>query len=268
MRMRAGCLLLAGGALAGCATKGQVRLVETQVAVLRAETARRDSARAAELTRIIRLQQQTLDSLASARQGLRALDSRLGNEMLEVNRQLIAVQELTGQSQARLSRLQAQLDNRAAALDVILRPGADSTPVADSTAAAPDTSAAQAASADQMYQGALQQHRRGSVTTARRAFRSFIETYPQHPLVPDAVYYIGDTYETVAPDSAVAMYRELLTKYPQSGRAPSAQYRIGLIAERRGDAATARTAYQRVIDQFPRSEEADLARSRLASLKP
>lgn len=267
MSMRAGWLLLAGGALAGCATKGQVRLVETQVAVLRAETARRDSARAAELARIIRLQQQTLDSLASARQGVRALDARLGNEMLEINRQLIAVQELTGQSQARLSRLQAQLDNRAAALDVILRPPPDSAAPPDSTVA-PDTSAAQAASADQMYQGALQQHRRGSVTTARRAFRSFLETYPEHPLVPDAIYYIGDTYETVAPDSAVAMYQQLLATYPQSSRAASAQYRIGLIAERRGDAAAARAAYQRVIDQFPRSEEADLARSRLASLKP
>lgn len=260
-------LLVAGALLAGCATKGAVRRVETQVAVLRAETARQDSARAAELARIIRLQQQTLDSLAGAGQSLRMVDARLGNELLEVQRQLLAIQELTGQSQARITRLQAQLEARAAAAEVLgpaPAPG-DSTRRPDSAAAAPPP---QAASADQMYQGALQQFRRGSLIIARRAFLEFLDTYANHPLVPDAVYYVGETYETAAPDSAIVRYQEVVARFPQSRRAPAALYKVGLIAERRGDAAAARAAYQRVIDQYPRSEEADLARGRLASLKP
>lgn len=252
--------------LAGCATKGTVRRVETQVAVLRAETARQDSARAAELARIIRLQQQTLDSLAVAGHSLRMVDARLGNELIEVQRQLLAIQELTGQSQARITRLQAQLETRAAAAELLTTPAGDTTRRADSAMGGERPS--QAASADMMYQGALQQFRRGSLIIARRAFLEFLDTYPNHPLVPDAVYYVGETYETTAPDSAVARFQEVATRFPQSRRAPAAVYKVGLIAERRGDAAQARAAYQRVIDQYPRSEEADLARGRLASLKP
>jgi len=259
-------LLLATGA---CATKGNVRRVETQVAVLRAETARQDSARAAELARIVRLQQTILDSLAAGRQALHVLDARLGNDLVDVQRQLLQVQELTGQSQARLSRLQAQLDARAAAAEVeAAAVPADSTRTDSTAAVAPPPPPAQAGSADQMYQGALQQFRRGSVILARRAFLDFLNTYPEHPLVPDATYYVGETYETAAPDSALARYNEVVKRFPQSSRAPTALYKIALMAERRQDTAAARAAYQNVIQQYPRSEEAILARERLASLKP
>lgn len=267
MRRVAGVGLLVAAGLAGCATKGSVRQVETQVLVLRTETARRDSARAAELARIIRLQQQAIDSLELTGQSIRRLDARLGNELLEVQRQLIAIQELTGQSQTRLSRLQAQLDARAIQSELLR--AADTVRTPDSVAAvAPDSAPAPNPTADQMYQGALQQYRRGSVIVARRAFLGFLEAYPGHPLVPDAVYYVGETYEMAAPDSAEARFDELLRRFPESRRAPGALYKIGLMAERRGDRTKARTSYQQLMQRYPRSEEADLARGRLESLRP
>lgn len=256
MSGRAAGWILAGVA-AACATKGSVRRVETQVAVLRVETARQDSARAAELARIIRLQGQVLDSLATTRFQLRILDAKLGNDLTEVLRQLLAVQEITGQSQRRLSELKAQLDSRAET-PVVAAPG-------DTVAAGvPPTPA----SADQMYQGALQQYGRGSLVSARRAFQDFLASYAGHPLVPDALYYIGQTFDPAEPDSAVAKYNEVVTRFPQSSRAPTSLFKIGLLAERRGDAAAARATFQRVIDRYPRSEEADLARDRVANPKP
>ncbi len=263
MRRIAAAALLAALGGGACASPGQVRRVETQVAVLRAETARQDSARGAELARIIRLQQSVLDSLGLARQALRTLDTKMGLDLTEVQRRLVETQELVGQSQRRITDLKTQLDNRAEQRDAAIA----SSPVAhsDSTSPAPPSNAA---SADQMYQGALQLYRRGSIATARSAWLEFLKTYPNHPLVPDAVYYVGETYEASAPDSALARYGEVRAKYPQSPRAPTALYKIGLIAERRKDSATARATYQRVMQEYPRSEEADLARERLASLKP
>jgi TolA-binding protein len=41
---------------------------------------------------------------------------------------------------------------------------------------------------------------------------------------------------------------------------------VGLLAERRKDAAAAKDAYQRVIRQYPQSNEAALARDRLKTL--
>src|SRR6185295_8024470 len=106
--------------LAGCASPGQVRRVETQVAVLRAATARQDSARAAELARIIRLQQTVLDSLNQTRVALRTLDAKIGLDLTEVQRRLVETQELVGQSQRRLTELKTQLDNRAEQRDAAI----------------------------------------------------------------------------------------------------------------------------------------------------
>ncbi|HEX9166182.1 MAG TPA: hypothetical protein VF862_09745, partial [Gemmatimonadales bacterium] len=73
MRAVTGRLLAAGllGLAAGCATKSQVRLVEQQVTTLRAQTARQDSVRAAQLGQVIALQQRILDSLRYTRESLR-----------------------------------------------------------------------------------------------------------------------------------------------------------------------------------------------------
>lgn len=250
-------LLGAAVLLAGCATKGMVRQVETQVHVLRAENTRQDSARASELARIIRLQQQLMDSLGQARQSMRQLDTKLGNDLTDVLRQLLQIQEMAGQSQRQLSVLKAAVDARAEAQDA--RPAGTDT----STAGGPPP-----ASADQMYQGALELHRRGSSQTARKAFQDFLLQYPTHPYVVDALHFLGETFEATAPDSAVARWNEVVTRFPKSSRAPESLFKIGLVAERRSDTATARATFQRLVKEYPRSEQADLARDRLKDMKP
>jgi len=73
-RLGAGVLLIG---LAGCATKGQVRLIEGELRSMRVETARRDSVRAADLAAVIRLQQRIMDSLSEGREALRTLERHL-----------------------------------------------------------------------------------------------------------------------------------------------------------------------------------------------
>lgn len=258
--MRSRALLIAAliGA-GGCATKGMVRQVETQLQVLRVESTRRDSARAAELARVIRLQQQVMDSLVQSRQAIRLLDAKLGNDITDVLRQLLAIQEMTGQSQRQLSILKGQLDARAEAQDA--RPIAAQQPADSGTVAATPIG-----SPEQVYQGALEQHRRGNMVTARRAFLDFVQLYPTHPNAPDALHFLGETFEQSAPDSAVARWNEVLTRFPRSGRAPESLFKIGLLAERRGDRATAKATFQRLVKDYPRSEHADLARDRLKDM--
>ena len=264
--IRRGAVAVAALMAMGCATSGSVKRVETQVQVLRAETARQDSVRAAELVRIIRLQQQVLDSLASSRQALRVLDARFGTDLTQVQRQLLQIQELTGQGQAQLSRMKSELDARA---EVQASQVAAAPVRTDSTAAPVSAPATPTASAEQMYNGGLTNYRRGSVMVARRAFADFIQQYPTHPNVPDAMYWIAESDETQAGDSAIARYQELKTKFPQHRRAATALYKVGYVYETVvKDPAKARAAYQRVITEYPRSDEAELAKSRLESLKP
>ena len=261
--VRAGLMLGAAALAGGCATKGMVRRVETEIAVLRTQQARADSARAAELSRIIALQTRILDSLEATRENLRQFRTEVSQEMLSVQQQLVQVQELTGQSQRRLADLRRDLENRSEQLaaqdtSAVARPPGDTT-AAPVPAGTP--------SPDQLYQGGLAELRRGSYSTARGAFHEFIRLYPTHAQMPDAVYQLAETFSDI-PDSAAVYYQQVVEKFPRSPRASTSLYKLGALAEQRQDRAAARRYYQQVTQQYPRSQEASLARQKLASLQP
>ena len=183
---------------------------------MRAETARADSVRAVALARL-----------------------------------LVTVQELTGQSQQRLSDLRSRMDERL------------TMPRGAVGAVGGDSAAVQDVDAQEMFDVSLQQLRRGSPGTARAGFRQFLQDYPEHPLAGDAWFFLGEAWEEENGDSASVGYQEVVDRYPDSRRAPTALYRLGLLAERAGDRRAAEVYYSRVIAGYPRSEEAQLARSKL-----
>jgi len=178
-------------------------------------------------------------------------------DLVAVQQQLVQVQELTGQSQQRLSELRARIEERAQQpvppLDTTGRPAG---PSGGPGGPGPD----------QMYDLSLQQFRRGSLATARLGFREFLRVYPTHERAPDALFYLGETWGGESTDSAAAVYQQVVKTYPNSSRAPAALYKLGLLAEQRSDKAAARTYYARVIAGYPRSDEANLARDKLQRL--
>lgn len=250
--------VLAFGLAAGCALKGDVRKVELQVQALQADLAKSDAARAAERDTIlaaVRLLQQAL----TAQQGyLVQMRGDLRTELLSVQQQLVSVQELTGQSQQRLTELRSRIE----------RQQQDQNPTAAGGPPVGSSGNPAGPGPDQMYDVSLQQYRRGSLATARLGFREFLRVFPTHEHAPDALFYVGESFEQATPDSALAVYDQLVKTYPNSPRAASALYKQGLLAEQRGDKAAARTFYTRVIAGYPRSPEADLARQNQQRLKP
>jgi TolA-binding protein len=242
-------------ALSACALKGDVRRVEDQVAQMRLETARADSARAAALQRLLdqvsALQQVVLDSLAGQQRRLALAQGELRGDLTDVQQQLVQIQELMGQSQQRLSELRGQIDQRR-----------------ETAAVGADTGGAAAASAEpgaeQLYDLAVRQLRAGSPETARQALYKLLHDYPQHDRVPDALFQLGESWAGVNADSATHAYERVAREYSNSPRAPSALFKLGMMAERRGDRGAARVYYQRVVAGYPHSVEAGLARSKLS----
>jgi tol-pal system protein YbgF len=116
-----------------------------------------------------------------------------------------------------------------------------------------------------LYSVSLQQLRRGSPNTARLGFLTLLADFPDHPRASDAQFFIGETWEESEPDSAAAAYELVIRNHPDSRHAPTALYRLGLMAERRGDRRAAQVYYSRVIAGYPRSEEAQLARTKLGN---
>jgi tol-pal system protein YbgF len=250
--------LVAGAALGGCVSKGDVQMVQGEVALLKAEMARRDSARAAQLNEVIQMQRQVMDSLTATRRSVAQVRGDLSGDLYNVQQQLVQLQELTGQSQQRLTELRTRLEARGAQIEA--GPGASP---GDSARPMP---AGGAASADQMYEASLAQLRRGSLSTARLGLREMLRQYPTSERAPDALYFIGQSFAAENPDSAAAYYRQVVDNHAASPRAASALYNLGLLAERRKDNAGARDAYQRVTQKYPQSDEAALARDRLKAL--
>ncbi len=252
-------LVLTLGLVAGCALKGDVRKVELQVEALRADLAKSDAARAAERDTILAAVRLLQQALATQQAYLVQLRGDLRTELLSVQQQLTNLQELAGVSQQRITELRSRIEARVQQPD----PGASAggAPVGPSgNPAGPGP--------DQMYDVSLQQYRRGSVATARLGFREFLRVFPTHERAPDAMYYVAESFEQAAPDSAAAVYDQLVRTYPNSPRAPSALYKQGVLAEQRGDKTTARNFYARVIAGYPRSPEADLARQNQQRLRP
>jgi tol-pal system protein YbgF len=239
--------------LSGCVTKGDIQQVQDDVALLKAETARRDSARAAQLSQVIQVQQRVMDSLSSSRKAVGQLRGDLASDLYNIQQQLVQLQELTGQSQQRLSELRTRLEARSEQISSTA-PGDTSGPSVSST------------SADQMYEASLAQLRRGSTSTARQGLREMLRTYPTSTRAGDALYFIGQSFAAENPDSAASYYEQVIQKHPTSSRAASALYNLGLLAERRKETRKAREAYQRVVQKYPQSDEAALARDRLKAL--
>ena len=251
-------LVVALGLVAGCALKGDVRKVELQVQSLRAELAKSDSVRAAERDSILAAVRLAQQALTAQQAYLVQLRGDVRTELTAVQQQLMAVSELTGQSQQRLSEMRTRLEARQQPPDPTPAGGAPVGPSGNPAGPGPD----------QMYDLSLQQYRRGSVSTARLGFREFLRVFPTHERAADALFYVGESFEKEAPDSAVAVYDQVVKAYPNSPRAPSALYKLGLLAEQRGDKAAARTFYARVIAGYARSPEADLARQNQQRLRP
>src|SRR6185295_18766153 len=105
-------LVLALGLVAGCALKGDVRKVELQVQSLRAELAKSDSVRAAERDSILAAVRAVQQALTTQQAYLVQLRGDLRTELLSVQQQLVSVQELTGQSQQRLTDLRTRIEDR------------------------------------------------------------------------------------------------------------------------------------------------------------
>src|SRR5690349_24111549 len=103
-----------------------------------------------------------MDSLSATRRTVAQIKGDVSQDLYNIQQQLVQLQELTGQSQQRLSELRPQLEARGEQIA--------STNPSDTT----KPGSGSAASADQMYEASLAQLRRGSTSTARLGLREML----------------------------------------------------------------------------------------------
>jgi tol-pal system protein YbgF len=244
-------------AVAGClASKTDIQLLQTDLQTMRAESARGDSARRAQVEQVLSQVIRTSDSIRAVSTRLAKLQADVQNDHYEMNRQILTLQELSGQSQRRLQELRGAMEER----------GPAAAPVT-SSAPADSARASAAPGPGQLFQSSLDQLRRGSVGVARSGFEELLRTYPTYEDAPEAMVYIAETYAAERNQAAAdSVYGLVVQRYPRSPKAATALYKRALVLKSAGQNAAARASLERIVREYPRSDEAALAREQLRTL--
>lgn len=262
---------LAAAFLGGCfASQQDIKVLQSDIGLLRTETAAADSARRLQLDRAMASLRTTNDSLASLSSKLTRFRSDVTTSLSSVDQQLLQVQELTGQSQRRIQEVRASLEERQSGSAAPAPAGAAVAGGggASSAAASPAAGAAGAPGPNQLFQVAREQLMQGSNASARQAFDDLLTRYPKSDLAADAQFYVAETYaaenNTAAADS---VYARVSARYAGSPRAATAMYKRGVAAQNASKTDQARDLFNELIRKYPRSDEASLARDRIKALK-
>ena len=269
-------LAIAAAALvaAACASAQRASLSE-RVERLEAQAAAQNNAQAniELLNRLNALQQEVAS--------LRGLVEQLQNDNAQLRQ---AAREQYLDIDSRLSRLETATAAGSApatadAAAVAAQPAAPVAAPPVATPAAPTgviagvvnapaaAASASPASERELYDSAFQALRDGEYAEASRRFQTYLETFPNGSLAPNAWYWLGESYY-VTQNYAVALqaFQSLLQGFPDSNKAPDALLKTGYSQFELGRPAEGEATLREVIARFPGSDAARLAQSRLRSL--
>ena len=136
-----------------------------------------------------------------------------------------------------------------------------------STTVLPETANSGPIDPEDLYNTALADYQRGNYELAIRQFLQYLQYFPDTELADNAQYWIGDCYYTQQKFmQALDAYNKVINDYPKGNKVPAALFKIGLAQLGLNDTAAGRTVLERVVNKYPKSEEAKLARLRLETL--
>lgn len=103
--------------------------------------------------------------------------------------------------------------------------------------------------------------------TARQQFQGFMRQYPQSSMADSALYWIGECYYSEKQyQNSIETFQQVLNRYPSGNKTPNAMLKQAAAFQQIGDRTAARILYERLIDQFPKSPQAQIAKQKLKQM--
>jgi tol-pal system protein YbgF len=214
------------------------------------------------------------------------LDRRTREQGAESSKQSAALNARLDALSAEVARVSARVDELSQRVETLGRgaPSGGAAPrsgaPAPSGAAVPPPARGGGASAEESYQAAYLDFSKGLYPLAVSGFRDFLRRFPDSPLADSSQYWIGEAYFSMARatasqpekarenlEQAVQEFRKVVVAYPRGSKVPTALYKEALALVELKQTALAQARLQYLVEHFPQSEEAPLAKERLASLK-
>lgn len=138
-------------------------------------------------------------------------------------------------------------------------PPATSAPMAMQTAfpTAPDMS-----DPASLYEHAFSLVKGGDFAAAETAFDGFLKSYPDHPLSPNALYWLGETYYVRNDyDRAAKVFAEGYQKYPEGPKAADNLLKLGMALAGQGKKNDSCIALKQIAIQYPKGPPPVLQRA-------
>lgn len=117
------------------------------------------------------------------------------------------------------------------------------------------------------YDQALATLNAGRSQEAEKQFTAFLRSYPASSLAPNAEYWLGEClYSQRRYSEAILAFQNVVAQYPQHDKAAAALLKAGYSYERLSDRQNARFYLQQLVELYPKSQPAGLARTALGRL--
>lgn len=121
---------------------------------------------------------------------------------------------------------------------------------------------------DSLYAKGLDLLKAGDFVAAREQFTKFLEQYPKHELAANAQYWIGEThYNEKNYESAILSYQDVIKNYPGKEKVVAAMLKQAMAFNELKDFKSAKFVLKKLIERFPKSEEARKAKVLLKGIR-
>ncbi|ERJ18491.1 TPR domain lipoprotein [Salinisphaera shabanensis E1L3A] len=120
---------------------------------------------------------------------------------------------------------------------------------------------------EKSYTAAFDKLKSGDYDAAIGAFKGFIQQNPESSYSDNAWYWLGEAnYVKRNYDASLEAFQTVVNRFRASDKVPGSLYKIGVIQDERGETDNAYGTLKRVVDQYPDSNVAEMARKRLQGL--
>ncbi|MES4785453.1 MAG: tol-pal system protein YbgF, partial [Nitrospiraceae bacterium] len=115
-----------------------------------------------------------------------------------------------------------------------------------------------------LYDRVMEEFLHKDYEAALAGFRFFLELYGRSPLAASAQYWIGECeFRLGRYEDAIRSFEKAIERYPSSPKLASATLKKALTYEKIGKNNESRILLERVLVEFPDTQEAELAKKAL-----
>ena len=118
-----------------------------------------------------------------------------------------------------------------------------------------------------LYDRIMEEFKHRDYDAAMAGFRLFLELHGQSALAANAQYWIGECqFRTRRYRDALQSFYDVVANYPLSPKLPASTLKLGQTYIKLKDQENARLMFDRVVDQYPDSAEAEVARKAIEAM--